>query len=366
MRNLTRGLTVVALLTTGGVATAADAPSAKDLFDAWGVNFNAYVAGQYQYSSSPAPSLHVFDYRHDSFVLNQAAFTLSALPKEGFGGSVYVMGGEDARLINYFSSPGSTGNVNTTSNFDVTSAFLQYAGGGWTIQAGKLLTLAGAEVINPTLNTNVSRSLLFNAEPFTHTGLRATYAASDQFSVIFGVNNGWNQTSDLNSQKTAEVGLAFTPSKAFSLLAQGYFGSEPVGGGLNGEKTLIDLVATFNVSDAVSFVVNYDWGKQDNVLAGGSDAKWNGLAGYFNYAINSAWRLSLRAEYFDDKDGFTTGAVQKVKEVTATFGYAPSKNFELRLEGRMDKSDQKFFLKKSSGGVDDTQTGILVEGVIKY
>ncbi len=94
--------------------------------------------------------------------------------------------------------------------------------------------------------------------------------------------------------------------------------------------------------------------------------KWYGVAGYFNYAFNSLWRMSLRAEYFDDKDGFTTGAVQKVKEVTATFGYAPTKSFELRLEGRYDKSDEDFFLKDSNGKFDDNQTGVFVEGVFKF
>lgn len=360
MRNLTRGLTFIGLLTTGGVASAADLPSAKDLLDSWGVTLSGYVDGQFDYSSSPSPSLHVFDARHDSFALNQAAFTLAMQPKEGWGGVVNVIAGEDARLINSFSTPSSN------NNFDVTQAFIQYATGGWTIQGGKMLTLAGAEVIAPTLNTNVSRSLLFNAEPFTHTGLRATYAASDTVSVIFGVNNGWNETSDNNSQKTAEVGLSLAPSKAFTLTAQGYFGSERLPNGADGERDLVDLVATWNVTDAASFMLNYDWGKQANVLAAGGDAKWYGVAGYFNYAINSLWRMSLRAEYFDDKDGFTTGAVQKVKEVTATFGYAPTKSFELRLEGRYDKSDQEFFLKDSNNKFDDNQTGVLVEGVFKF
>ena len=40
-----------------------------------------------------------------------------------------------------------------------------------------------------------SRSLLFFAEPLTHTGIRATYAASDTLSLVAGVNNGWNYSS---------------------------------------------------------------------------------------------------------------------------------------------------------------------------
>jgi len=358
MRHPIRSLTIVALATAWGTANAAG-PSAKELFDSWGVTFNGYVDGQFEYSSSPQPSLHVFDSRHDSFVLNQAAFTLAMQPKEGFGAVVNVIAGEDARVINSFSVPSST------NNFDVTQAFLQYAGGPWTVQAGKMLTLAGAEVIAPTLNTNVSRSLLFNAEPFTHTGVRATYAASDKLSVIFGVNNGWNQTSDNNSQKTAELGLSLTPMKQFILTAQGYFGSEVLASGTSAERSLVDLVATFPVNDANTFIFNYDWGKQDKGGINGSDAKWSGVAGYFNHAFNETWRVSLRAEYFDDKDGFTTGTVQKVKEVTATFGYAPSKSFELRIEGRYDKSDSSTFLKNSKGTPDDKQSGFLLEALYK-
>jgi len=358
MRHPMRSLTIVALATAWGTANAAG-PSAKELFDSWGVTFNGYVDGQFEYSSSPQPSLHVFDSRHDSFVLNQAAFTLAMQPKEGFGAVVNVIAGEDARVINSFSVPSST------NNFDVTQAFLQYAGGPWTVQAGKMLTLAGAEVIAPTLNTNVSRSLLFNAEPFTHTGVRATYAASDKLSVIFGVNNGWNQTSDNNSQKTGEIGLSLTPSKQFTLTAQGYFGSEVLSSGTSAERNLVDLVATFNVNDANTFILNYDWGKQGEAGINGGDAKWSGVAGYFNHAFNETWRVSLRAEYFDDKDGFTTGTVQKVKEVTATFGYAPSKSFELRIEGRYDKSDSSTFLKNSKGTPDDKQSGFLLEALYK-
>ncbi len=57
------------------------------------------------------------------------------------------------------------------------------------------MTLAGAEVINPSQNTNFSRGLLFtDLEPLTHTGFRATYAVTDTVNVILGLNNGWNNT----------------------------------------------------------------------------------------------------------------------------------------------------------------------------
>jgi hypothetical protein len=376
-----RGLSLIGLLAIGGVASAADAPAApadapkpavpsvSDVLDAWGLSLTGYVSATYDYSTSPVPLLQEFNFRHNSFVLNQASFTLAKQPKEGFGALVQVIAGEDARVLNASSTFNQLG---TPSTFNITQAFVQYASGIWTVQGGKMLTLAGAEVIAPTGNTNISRSLLFFTEPLTHTGLRVTAAVNDKFSFIFGVNNGWNWDSDPNSQKTGEIGISWTPVKAFVLTAQGYFGSEPVNG-TDGERSLVDLVGTWNINDATSVVLSADWGKQDNgVFTAGetlASAKWEGIAGYFNYAINGAWRMSLRAEYLKDTDGFQTGVVQNVKEATLTFGYSPVKSFELRFEGRYDKSDQDYFVKDITGGTEtfqDNQSHFLIEGLYKF
>ena len=114
-------------------------------------------------------------------------------------------------------------------------------------------------------------------------------------------------------------------------------------GGLlyEGEKTLIDVVATYNVTSALTLILNFDWDQQQNVpFADGflHDASWNATALYVNYAINDQFRVSVRGEYLDDTDGFVTGAHQTLKEGTITFGYSPVKSFELRAEFRYDKS----------------------------
>ena len=311
------------------------------------------------YHSSGYNTFHQFDINHDTFQLDQAGLTLAYQPKEGFGALVDVIAGEDARVLN----SADQGLTTLSSNvFDVKQAFVQYASGPLTVIAGKFLTLAGAEVIAPTGNTNFSRSLLFFAEPLTHTGVRATYALSDTVSLIGGVNNGWNRTSISTGSKTGEVGIGFTPNKQFSLTAQAYFGKDP---GFDAPRTFFDGVATYNATEALSFVLSVDYGKQE--FKGAPDANWKGVAGYVNYALTDQWRVSVRAEYLDDKDGFISGSSQKLKEATVTFGYSPVKNFELRLEGRYDKSDQSTFVKTMAGnvptGFDDNQGEFAIQGV---
>jgi hypothetical protein len=356
-----------------GYLLAADPPAAdaapaapvgnklSQILDAVGLSVTGYVSSSF-YHSTGLSTLHQFDIEHDTFQLDQASVTLAYQPKEGFGAVVDLTAGEDARVLNAAEN-------GTNSAFNVTQAYLQYATGPLTVIAGKFVTLAGAEVIDPTKNTNFSRSLLFFSEPLTHTGIRATYAATDTLSLIVGVNNGWNTTSTSYGSKTAELGVAFTPNKIFALTAQAYVGKDP---GADAERTLVDVVATYNVTSALTLVGNVNWGKQDvQPSTGLPNEDWTTFAGYLNYAINDLWRVSVRGEILDDKEGFVTGTgvAQKVKEGTVTFGYAPAKAFELRAELRYDWSDQPVFQSRvNTTGVSssDHQTGFALQGLYKF
>jgi hypothetical protein len=361
------------------------APSLSDVLAASGLAVNGYVDLSYEHINgeglftSGVPD-RTFDARKDSVTLHQAAITIAYQPKEGFGALVNLIAGQDADVFAPYDS-----NPNAHSKFDFPQAYVQYATGPVTVIAGRFVTLAGSETIDPRTNSNFSRSILFgNAIPFAHTGVRATFAASDQLSLIVGVNNGWDDLRDTNSSKTAELGVSYTPIKAVSLAAQGYFGKERVGGlvgfGPEGVRKLVDIVAAWNVTDAFALGLNYDWGRQEGAANSGltannaDTARWDGVAGYVNYQMNDQWRVSVRAEYFDDKDGYRTGLVQKWKEATVTLGFAPVKTFELRFEARYDKSDSNVFVRSlatdpETGALTDTsdnQGSIAVEALYKF
>ena len=301
----------------------------------------------------------VFDYSHNSFTTQAVDLLVTKLPAEGYGGAVEVTLGKDASTI------ASSGTNQTNQTFDLTQAYGQYATGNWTTIAGKFNTLAGAEVIKASGNTNFSRSILFGyAIPFTHTGVRTTYKVSDAVSLIGGLNNAWDSAADTNAQKTLELSAALTPTKTFSLLATYYGGTEVSTVG-SGNRSLLDLVATFTATDSLNFVLNYDNGSQDNAVTAGSKAKWDGLAAYANYQINDPWRVSVRVESFKDTDGFRTGVIQTWKEGTVTVGYAASKNMELRGEVRKDTSDVASFA-YSDGTARKDQNSVALEAVYKF
>jgi hypothetical protein len=350
-----------------GYACAEDAPaqavpSLSSILEGSGISASGYIAASYAHSSGYPINVHEFDVNHDSFQLDQAGLTVAYQPKSGFGALVNVIAGEDARILHKAED-------SHDEAFDLLQAYVQYATGPLTVIAGKFVTLAGAEVIAPTGNTNFSRSLLFSyAEPLTHTGVRASYALSDSFTLIGGVNDGWNTTSTSCGSKTGEAGIAWTPSKLFSVAAQGYLGKMLP---YDAQRTLVDVVATFNATAALTLIANIDFDEQESALAGGGTARWAGIAAYANYAFNTQWRVSLRGEYLDDRDGFLTGSQQHLWEGTTTVGFAPVKSFELRMEARYDKAQVDSFYKTSAALAAatpdvDNLTGVAIQGVYKF
>src|SRR5438445_6527811 len=305
-------------------AKPAPVPTLDKILEASGISVSGYIDAGYSHSdrSQAAFTTRVFDTQNNSFGLNQFGLTVAKQPKEGFGGLVNLTVGRDAQFIHSFPEANPVAPT-TTSMFDITQAFAQYAGGPLTVIAGKFVTLSGTEVIASPGNNNVSRSILFGAIPFTHTGLRATWALSDTVSLIAGVNNGWDQLTDANKGKTLELGATLNPIKPLNITVSGYSGKEVVtpGGATvpEGTRTSINAVASYTIIDPLSVGLEVLNVSQDNTVAGNAKGKYNGVAGYVSYMFAPKFRGVLRAESFDDKDGIRFGTTStKYKEVTLT------------------------------------------------
>src|SRR5262249_52290933 len=120
----------------------------------------------------------------------------------------------------------------SVSNFDqyLKEGYLEYlapVGKGLTIDVGKFVTNAGAEVIETKDNWNYSRGLLFSwAIPYFHFGVRAKYTFNSKIALSGFLLNGWNDSVDNNSGKTTGFTLALTPTKKLSLYENYYVGPE--------------------------------------------------------------------------------------------------------------------------------------------
>jgi putative OmpL-like beta-barrel porin-2 len=328
-----------------------------------------YYGQNFNNPASQTNSLRFFDGGTNQFGLNLVELVVDKAPEVtnsrtgyhvalGFGQAMNAVNGSDH---------GGLG-------FDqyLKEAYFSYlapVGKGLQVDAGKFVTPHGAEVIETKDNWNYSRGLLFSyAIPYYHFGVRAKYAFNDKYSLSGFFVNGWNNVVDNNTGKTYGIGFGWNPSKKFGIVQNYMVGPEE--NSLNRNvRQLSDTVITYSPTSKLSFIVNGDYGRGDRFIidpvtnAFSHPVFWTGVAGYVKYALNSHSAVATRYEYYDDREGFTTGTLVPThfNEFTATFERLMAHHIISRFEFRRDMSNQPVFLKGSNPVLDqNTLTAGLV------
>ena len=235
--------------------------------------------------------------------------------------------------------------------------YLAPAGKGVQIDAGKFVTPAGAEVVETKDNWNYSRGLLFSyAIPYFHFGLRAKYAFNDKISLTGFVVNGWNNLIHTDGGKplTPGVSVAWTPTKKLSIAQNFMVGEEQPTN--NSWRQLWDTVVTYLPTGRLSLMANYDYGYGDRITPTSDPVSWTGIAGYVKYAFRNRYALATRYEYYDDRDGFTTGTAQNIQEVTGTLERMFTSHVLTRIEFRRDVSNHPTFIQGIDSPVANQNT----------
>ena len=180
-----------------GLAETNIAAIQKNLTDNLGISVHALVDAGYEHNfNQPTTNVNVFRaWDEDGFQLTQGNLHIERDGTVGFVTDINV--GQVANSISgvtHYSNSVPVGG----QWIDATQYYLTYTaplGSGVSFEAGRFVTLLGAEII-PVYNNqnfNESRSLLFNlGEPLTHTGIRASYTFNDYVSATAGLNNGWD------------------------------------------------------------------------------------------------------------------------------------------------------------------------------
>lgn len=342
-------------------APATPAPVDPGPLHQWGTDFTFLFDGYADANfNDPTPAfngLAAFDVRANTAHVEMAEMTIDHAPAPvgfhldiGFGEMFDIIhaGNRDPNAWKYFKQ-----------------AYISFKPkwlGGVEIDAGEFVTSAGAEVIEPNQNFNYSRSLLFNwAIPYIHTGFRAQYGIGKHFTGTVQVVNGWNNVEPINSGKT----LGFTGAYAWKKVTwnNNYYVGPEHPGTTKGWRNLYDTSIAVTQNDNLTWYLNFDYGRDKSIGPGAST--WAGFAGAGRYAIGKKAAVALRAEYYDDADGFTTGLAQDVEEVTLTGEYKLTDWLMTRGEFRNDWSNKPFFVDGNKGDLSKTQPTVLL-AVIAY
>jgi Putative beta-barrel porin-2, OmpL-like. bbp2 len=311
------------------------APEASPAAEQTKIDVTGFVDVYYAYTFNKVdPALRSFDVQHNAFSLSLAeiAFAKSVNADSRVGFRVDLDFGKTADLVAAY-EPEENGKEIYKH---VQQAYVSLlAGKKLQLDVGKLVTPLGAEVIESQDNWNYSRSVLFGyAIPFYHVGVRATLPVSDKLTLNGYLVNGWNNSSEINGNKTVAFGATLKPSSKVTWVGTVMSGKETAGS--NDTRTLFDTTLTLALTPKVSLMANYDYGKE-------GDVSWSGVAAYAKFQATPGWAIVGRFEYLDDDDGGFMTIGQKARTLTLTSDHLVAGGLKVRLEYRGDFTDSPFF-----------------------
>lgn len=367
---------------------------APSLWKSMGFKISGFLDVAYTHNfnnpSTNLNQLHIFDTDANSFSPHMVQFVLER-PADAGGTGLDRLGfhtrlnfGLDARVTKARTNfaPGTSNN-----ELDFQEVYGEYIvpiGNGLKIQAGKINTLIGYEVINGWENVNFSRSFMFGlGQAFTTTGVRFSYTFNSAVAASIGLINGWDNVDDNNRGKSFEWLVALTPHEKFGISFYGSYGAEQAncqGGAIctpyttgndpSAKRTVVGSIITLKPTDKDTIILEPYYANEDNAstISQSRNARWNGIAGYLIHDFDEKWSVRFRGEIFEDAGGARTctgfigfaggvntcaGATsaaaaapvaQTLWENTYTLQYKPFPSLITRAEFRYDHSNKNVFL----------------------
>jgi len=216
-----------------------------------------------------------------------------------------------------------------------------------TLTVGRFNTFLGYEVISPSANFNYSTSFLFSNGPFSHVGLKADFALSDDFSLMLALMN----VTDTNNNLTGVYSMGAQLGYAGQYLNFYYDGGETLG-------YEIDYTGGFDLSDTFFLGINAAYADNDG-------AGFAGAALYPQIATSDSFSVGVRGEYFSTFDGDDATDDAGVFAATLTGSYTVE-NLIIKPEIRLDSwSDAEPFI-AADGTTSKSLSSFLVAAIYSF
>ena len=222
---------------------------------------------------------------------------------------------------------------------------------------GNFNTFLGYEVISPTLNFNYSTSYMFSYGPFSHTGIKADFTLSEDWSAMLGVLNQTDATEfNFDNDYTLGAQLGYKTTYLNFL-----YGKQ---GGSTESTFQVDLTTGHDLSDDFYLGLNATYNDTDG-------ASFYGVALYPQYKTSESFTLGLRGEYFAEAEG-GAGAIggyddegdASVLAVTVTGSYTVG-DLTIKPEFRLDSASEDTLL-DTDLEPNSSLSSFLIAGIYKF
>jgi len=233
----------------------------------------------------------------------------------------------------------------------VKQLYLTFSPADWiTFTAGSWATHVGYELLDPQLNRNYSMSYMFTNGPFSHTGVKAAVTRG-KHNFMVGVANATDYRTvpeDMINKKFLLAQYSVAPGDNVGIYVNYAGGQFPD----TSKANQFDVVVTAKVSD--KFSIGYNGTVSSVSLWDGTKntdrQSWWGSALYLNADPVSWFGLTLRGEYFSDKNQLKVfssaidGGSLFATTLSANF---KSGSFTLIPEFRVENASESIFIDKN-------------------
>ncbi len=180
------------------------------------------------------------------------------------------------------------------------------------VKMGHWYSPVGYEVVPTTGNFFTTLPYTFQyGEPFTHTGVLATYTLTDKWTVGGGFQHGWDNFDNTGNPNLGFIGTVSRSFDSGGSVAMVFVQSnELVGSGAFRQRYLQTFVFQQPLNDDWSYVGQSDLGIQNDALdptVNNGMGRWYGLNQYLFYKASDTLTWGLRAEWFRDEGGTRVG-----------------------------------------------------------
>ena len=283
----------------------------------------------------------------NTFAIQQYWIEMNKAPTEESraGFNIALQGGQFC-TVGGCGGPGQA-NADMVRLYTANVSYLAPIGSGLTVTAGIMPTLIGYEVENQNGNFFITRSILWDNQPVTSTGVTVGYNITDQLSLTVGAINSPisdDRFDDVSSKALTSL-LAFSAEK-FYLSAGLNWGK--VTGSAQADAALcnvalspcdsqgiFDLIATVNPIDRLMIGANYDY----HFTKGPNDADGlsaNGISVFSTFEIIDSTSVGVRYDWLGVDDAAGDRALEQW-EITATVAHTITDGLTGKVEYRHDK-----------------------------
>jgi hypothetical protein len=368
-------------------------------------DFNGWVATSYTFNTENDGNNGIrgqnenlpFHDDSNAFKLNQLWFSIDKDVDEEsrggfhadllFGSDAEALGGSGGSIFREDSSGGNDG-------IELFTAYVSYLAplmNGIRVDAGELPTLLGAEVVQSPQNFNITRGLLWNLQPVTHTGIIVSTQFESGLGMAAGfVNDGFSDFNRDNDNNKAFTGQLSYGGETYNAAISVIYGSPQYDGNgkyrsYEGDKEgMLDVLLTAQPMEALSVWVNFDWGFDRDLVQIGrngrkiqtyDDADVFGIAAAARYQVLESTGIAVRGELVSESDGYLGlpkgDGDSSLYSLTATIDHMLTENLMARVEGRFDWADidgdnNKIFLDADGNRKESDQQVLLAELIYNF